>query len=513
MYLTQCLHRASRRYPGKTALRDGAQRWTYPELLTWTARQAAALHAMGVRPGERVALLGANSAAYVSAMLACWWLGAVIQPLNTRWSRAELTQALADGAPRVLLMDAAPVTRLDDVALPASTQALSFQALHTQADAQAPMADLRAGGNQLAAILYTGGTTGMPKGAMLTHANLWSAAVARLATVPTDADSCVLLVAPLFHVAGLGRLMGQFLAGASVVLQQGFQARAVLQSLQDDGVTEVLLVPSMLQMLLDDPGFAAYRLDHVERVIWGASPISPALLERALAAFPQAGFVHAYGMTETSALVAINADVRQGGARMLSAGPPAVGVEARILMSGGQDAAAGQVGELAVRGPMVFSGYWNRPDDTARAFCDGWFMTGDAAFVDADGYLHVVDRLKDMIISGGENVYAAEVEAVLASHASVARCAVIGVPHARWGEAVHAVIVPRDGHPADAATLHAHCRHLLASYKCPKSYHFQDALPMSAAGKVLKAELRRRHESYESPRAASAAMTLQEKQA
>lgn len=510
MTLTQCLHRASRLNPGRMALREGARCWTYSDLLDEAARKAGVLRDHGVHTGDRVALAGVNSAAYVSWMLACWWLGAVIQPLNTRWSAVELTQALVDGAPRLLLVDETLSPRLADAAPPASTQVLAFAKGEALAQRARPIDDLRVGGDALAAILYTGGTTGFPKGAMLTHTNLWSAAVARLATVPTAEDSRVLLVAPLFHVAGLGRLMGQFMVGASVVMQRGFNAKAVLQSLQDDGVSEVLLVPSMIQMLLDEPDVARYRLDGVRRVVWGASPISPALLERALAAFSQAEFVHAYGMTETAALVAINANVRNGGARRHSVGRPAVGVEVRILTPDGQEAATGQLGELAVRGPMVSPGYWNRPDDTARAFPQGWLLTGDAARLDEDGYLHVVDRLKDMIVSGGENVYAAEVEAALAQHASVARCAVIGVPHERWGEAVHAVIVPCDGHAPDADALHAHCRQQLASYKCPKSYAFRDELPMSAAGKVLKSALR---QGQVSPRAASAATPLQEKQA
>lgn len=510
MYLTQGLHRASRLYPRTIALREGARAWTYPELLDWAARKAAVLRDTGVRRGDRVALLGANSASYVSAMLACWWLGAVIQPLNTRWNDAELAQGLAGGGARLALADPAMSPRLAGSLSACAAQALPLPELDALAEAAPALQDCRAGGDALAAILYTGGTTGLPKGAMLTHANLWSAAVARLATVPTPQDSRVLLVAPLFHVAGLGRLMGQFLAGASVVMQRGFDPGAVLQSLRDDGISEVLLVPSMIQMLLDAPDFATYRLGGVQRVIWGASPIAPALLARALDAFPNAEFVHAYGMTETSALVALNADVRQGGPRALSAGRPAVGVEVRILAADGQDVPPGAVGELAVRGPMVVAGYWNRPDETARMFADGWLLTGDAARQDDDGYLYVVDRLKDMIVTGGENVYAAEVEAALARHAGVARCAVIGVAHERWGEAVHAVIVARPGAAPDAAALNAHCRQVLAPYKCPKSYEFRDDLPLSAAGKVLKSVLRQGHGF---PSAASAAPTLQEKQA
>lgn len=509
MYLTQGLHRAGRLHPGKIALCEDVRRWTYAALIDWTARKAAVLRGHGVLQGDRVAFWGANGADYVSWILACWWLGAAVLPLNTRWSSPELAQALADCSPRLLLVDETMAPRMADVDVPASTAPLSADVLEAHAAAAAPLEDIRAGGDALAAILFTGGTTGAPKGAMLTHANLWSAAVARMATVPTPPDSRTLLVAPLFHVAGLGRLIGQFVAGASVAVQRGFQPRAVLQALQDDGVTEVLLVPSMIQMLLDEPGFAQYRLDGVRRVIWGASPISRALLDRALAAFPQAEFVHAYGMTETAATVAINADVRQGGARTESAGPPAVGVETRILAPDGSEAAPGAVGELLVRGPMVMQGYWNRPEETRRAFDRGWLLTGDAARQDEDGYLYIVDRLKDMIVSGGENVYGAEVEGVLARHALVARCAVIGVTHARWGEAVHAVIVPRPGMAADADALDRHCRLQLAAYKCPKTYEFLSELPMSAAGKVLKSVLRQDHESR---RAAVAAPAHQESQ-
>ncbi|MDF8364785.1 class I adenylate-forming enzyme family protein [Achromobacter anxifer] len=510
MYLTQGLHRAGRLYPGKIALREGARSWTYAALLAWTARKAAVLRGHGVLPGDRVALLGANGADYVSWILACWWLGAAAMPLNTRWSGAELSHALAGCSPRLLLVDETQAPRIADVEVPRATSPLSAEVLAAHAETEEAAQDVRAGGDALAAILYTGGTTGSPKGAMLTHANLWSAAVARMATVPTPPDSCTLLVAPLFHVAGLGRLIGQIVAGASIVVQRGFNPRAVLQALQDEGVSEVLLVPSMIQMLLDEPGFAQYRLDGVQRVIWGASPISRALLDRALEAFPRAEFVHAYGMTETAATVAINAQVRQGGARAESAGRPALGVETCILAPDGSEAAPGVIGELAVRGPMVMQGYWNQPEETRRVFAQGWLLTGDAARQDEDGYLYIVDRLKDMIVSGGENVYGAEVEGVLARHALVARCAVIGVAHARWGEAVHAVIVPRAGMTPDADALDRHCRAQLAAYKCPKTYEFLGELPMSAAGKVLKSVLRQDHESR---RAAFAAPAHQEKQA
>ncbi len=504
MYLTQGLHRARALHPNKRALGTLECHYTYDELSLWVAKLAGALRTLGVEPGDRVSLLAPNSNSYVAWLLACWWTGAVANPLNTRWSAPELTYALADSRPRVLIVDESCAALVSDVSLPGGTRvvwgaaaAAGHVGLAELAETTAAVDDLRVAVEALAAILYTGGTTGFPKGVMLSHSNLWSAAVSRLVTVPTSADSCSLLVAPLFHVAGLGRLIGQLVVGASLLVLGGFRPREVLESLQSGGVTEVLLVPSMIQMLLDEPHFDQYDFAHIKRVIWGAAPIAPARLARALVAFPQAEFVHAYGMTETAAVVAINAEVRRGGARAASVGRPGVGVEARILDGAGQEVARGEVGELAVRGTMVMLGYWNLPDETANALRHGWYLTGDAAVMDEDGYLYVVDRLKDMIVSGGENVYGAEVENILARHGAVARCAVIGVPHERWGEAVHAVIVTRSGAALDEDVLHAHCRQALAAYKCPKSYDFQTELPMSAAGKVLKTVLRERYSKAE----------------
>ena len=512
MYLTQGLHRALQRHPDKVALRhlgEGCERhWTFAQFADRVGRQAAALQARGVAPGDRVALLAPNDDALVTLLMACWWLGAVACPLNTRWSVPELRFAVADCGARLLVADAqfaAQASALADV-----TTAASCHEIAAEGAQLAPLEDSRSGGDALAAILYTGGTTGRSKGVMLSHANFWSASMARGAELNNAPDSVSLLVAPLFHVAGLGRLVGQSIVGGSCVTLPQFRAEPVLAAIEQHRISDIVVVPTMLQALLDAPGFDAARLQSLTRIAFGAAPMPPDLLDRALAAWPQAEFFQAYGLTETAGAVCINlpanhrpasgsdggSDARMRG-RLRSVGRAGLGAEIRIVDESGRELPRGEVGEIVVRGPMVTRGYWQLDDITASALRGGWFHTGDGGRMDADGYLFIADRLKDMIISGGENVYSAEVEAALRSHPAVADAAVIGVPDARWGEAVHAVVVLRPAADADPAsigdTLKAWCREQLAGYKCPRSISLADALPLSAAGKVLKTVLRAAH--------------------
>jgi long-chain acyl-CoA synthetase len=283
--------------------------------------------------------------------------------------------------------------------------------------------------------------------------------------------------------------------GSTSVLLPAFRPEHVLRTLQDERVNDVVLVPSMLQMLLDHPAFAATDLRHLGRIIHGASPISPGLLERAMKALPHCGFQSAYGMTETAATVCSNGPFRwtehgPPGPRHVAAGRVCYGNELKVVDGNGREVPRNTVGEITLRGANVMLGYWNKPQETRTALRDGWLHTGDGGFLDEAGYLHIVDRVKDMIISGGENVYSAEVEAVLSRHPAVAACAVIGVPSAEWGEAVHAVVVLRPGESAGEELLRAHCRSHLGGYKCPKTIEFRQALPLSPAGKVLKTVLR-----------------------
>lgn len=496
MYLTQGLHRAVQRHPQEIALvhldEQGERRWTFAQLFDEVGRQAAALHGRGVRAGDRVALLSGNSDALITAILACWWLGAVACPLNIRWNKSELAYALNDSDAVLLLHHAdLPFT-------PEHTPHLSFANLAHEAQGLTPLPDTRTGGEHLAALLYTGGTTGRSKGVMLSHANFWSASMTRGAELNNAPDSVSLLVAPLFHVAGLGRMVGQLIVGGRWVTMAQFRTPAVLDAIARLHIHDIIVVPSMLQSLLDDPGFDAAQLQSLNRIAFGAAPMPPDLLDRALAAWPQAEFFQAYGLTETAGAVCINLPANhlpqaRGKGLLTSVGRAGLGAEIKIVDEQHQEVPRGEVGEIVVRGPMVMQGYWKQPEATASAFHDGWFCTGDAGRMREDGHLFIVDRLKDMIISGGENVYCSEVETVLRSHPQVAQAAIVGVPSVKWGEAVHAFVVLQPGSPAGdalSAELKDFCQQSLAGYKCPRSFSFVTELPLSAAGKILKNVLR-----------------------
>ena len=507
IYLTQGLHRAVQQRPQATATLCAERRQDWRTLEGRVARLAAVLHAHGLQAGERVAVLAHNSDHCAEAFLAAWWAGLAMVPLNTRWSATELLHALRDCDSRLLLADAA----FADQAQSLAPQVAGLRALLYLGDGPAPsgmartedamaratpLADQRRGGEALATILYTGGTTGAPKGVMLSHANLWAAVVARLVEMPNPGYTG-LLTTPLFHVAGLARMVAQMTLGVTSVIEAQFRPDACLQAIERHGVNDVVLVPSMLQMLLDHPAFDAGRLRSLKRIAHGAAPMPRPLLLRAMQALPWVDFVAAYGMTENAAGVSTSGPIRwatheRHAAILSSVGRAGLACELRITAPGGRALPAGQVGEICMRGPGVMQGYWRRPEETAHVLRGGWLHTGDGGWVDEDGYLFLADRIKDMIISGGENVYSIEVEAVLMQHPDVAQCAVIGVPHAQWGEAVHAVVVPRPGRSPGLQSLRAHCRAQLAGYKCPASMELADALPLSPTGKVLKNRLRAR---------------------
>ena len=497
VYLTQGLHRAVQRSPEKTALThvgDAAvRRQSHAQLANSVARQAAALAKRGIGHGDRVALLAPNSDQLVRALFACWWLGAVACPLNIRWSTPELAYALQDSEASLLLVDETLVS----LAPGNQPGTVRLCALEEEGAGLEPPADTRTGGDALAAILYTGGTTGRSKGVMLTHANFWTASMTRGAELNNAPDSVSVLVAPLFHVAGLGRLVGQSIVGGGCVTMAQFRPAAVIEAIAEHRISDIIVVPSMLQSLLDDPSFTPERVCSLTRIAFGAAPMPPDLLDRALAAWPHAEFFQAYGLTETAGAVCINLpanhrpEARALG-RLSSVGRAGLGAEIMVADERGCEMPRGEVGEILVRGPMIMQGYWRNPEATAVALRDGWLYTGDAGRMLPDGHLFIVDRLKDMVITGGENVYCAEVEAALRSHPQVTHAAVIGVPDARWGEAVHAVVVMAGGATVDADELRAWCRQRLAAYKCPRGITFLGELPMSAAGKVLKNVLRER---------------------
>jgi long-chain acyl-CoA synthetase len=506
MYLTQGLHRAVQQAPEKTATVYAGNTRSFRELADRAGRVAAVLQGLDIHAGDRVAILAHNSDRYVELLLGIWWAGAVAAPVNTRWSVTEMAYSLADCGPSVLVVDDTFLPLADSIRAAAAVvrrvvhigdasraeEVLSYEALVQSCE---PVADVRRGGDELAAVLYTGGTTGFPKGVMLSHANLCGGALTRLAEMFSPRDSVALLVTPFFHVSGLFRLVTQLVLGASNVIEAQFRPEDAIDAIERHGVTDIVVVPSMLQMLLDHPAFEAGRLRSLQRLSYGASPMPPALLDRAMHALPHVGFCSSYGMTETSGVVSVlgpftEADREEMGEVARSVGRAGLGAELRIVDPDGRDVPTGAVGEIVLRGVAVMQGYWNKPAETAAALREGWLHTGDAGWRDDAGHIYVVDRLKDMVITGGENVYSAEVEAALIAHPDVSACAVIGVPSVLWGEAVHAVIVLRPGTRSSGESLRDHCRTRLAGYKCPKSFDFVDSLPLSAAGKVLKTRLR-----------------------
>ena len=509
MALTQMLRKGAREAAQLPALREGELVWTYGDLHDRAARLAAALHSLGVQAGDRVGMLAPNGLLYGAFMWGTWWAGGVINPINVRWSVAEIAYALDDSDTRVLMVDDPFVETAQ--ALRGTSNALQtliycgagalpegMLSLHDLWAAHAPIDDHGRSDGDLAMIMYTGGTTGKSKGVMLSHANLYVATLGSIAMAPRPMHGKALMVAPLFHIAALGTSLRMVRQQAQQVFLHGFEEGAVLAAIEAYGITDMFLVPTMIRRVIDHPDFARRDTSSMRSITYGAAAIDPTLLERAMAAFPQVQFSQAYGMTELSPTITMltpeeHEPSPKRAQRLRSAGRPMYIAEVRVVDEQDQELGVGQVGEICARGPMVMMGYWKLPELTAEALRGGWMHTGDAGYFDEDGFLYVVDRIKDMVVSGGENVYSAEVESVVTQLPQVSQCAIIGVPDERWGERVHAVIVPAAGQSVSLDEIAAHCHQHIAGYKCPRSMELAEALPLSPAGKVLKNVLRAPH--------------------
>lgn len=506
MRLTTALHRALQQHPDRPLTVFGDRVRTVRESADRVARLAAALGALGVGRGERFGILALNSDRYHEALLAAAWSGTVVVPLNTRWTATENAYAVRDAGIGVLLADDAfsavatglagacaglrTVVHCGDAPTPAGL--LSYEALLAE---HAPVPDTGAGGDDVFGIYYTGGTTGEPKGVVLGHGNLMANSMATLATHRMFTPGGRLLhSAPMFHLADIAAWnMGQLLGTTHVVLP-GFEPVAVCRAIAEHRVTDALLVPTMIQVVADHPAAAEHDLGSLRGVMYGASPISEAVLDRAARVFTAAEFTQAYGMTELSPVATLLLpEDHDDPVLRRSAGRPVVDLEVRVVGPDDVELPRGEVGEVVARGDSVMQGYWNRPEETAAALRGGWMHTGDGGYMDDAGYVFIVDRVKDMIVTGGENVYSVEVEKAVARHPAVASCAVIGVPDDAWGERVHAVVVLQPGGALTSAELTDFCRPHVASYKLPRSTEVVDALPVSGAGKILKRELRARH--------------------
>lgn len=512
MQFTQPLHRALQHQPARTATIFGDRLRSFREFADRVARLAGGLRGLGMQPGDRVAMLGLNSDHYWEYLVAVPWGGGVVNPCNTRWSPAEIAYALADSGSRILLVDdhfvpmaselSSAGCRFDAVihvgGAPIPDGMIGVEALIAESDA---VADTGRRGDDLFGLFYTGGTTGVPKGVMLSHANFMVSSLALLAEAAFTRPGVFLHAAPMFHLADLAFAGVHWIAGNTHCFIPGFTPEATANAIRDHRVTDTLLVPTMIQMLVDHPVMrGGHDLTSLKTITYGGSPIAEAILDRALTALPKTGFLQAYGMTELSPLATVlppyfHSPEGRGENKLRSAGRAGLCVELQVVDSDGQPVPAGETGEIVVRGPNVMLGYWNKPEQTAEALRHGWMHTGDAGYLDEQGFLFVVDRIKDMIITGGENVFSAEVENALAQHKAVQACAVIGIPSERWGESVHAFVVLAPGASARGDELSEHCKRLIAGYKCPRSIDFVGELPLSGPGKVLKAELRKRYPS------------------
>jgi long-chain acyl-CoA synthetase len=456
---------------------------SYGELGERIGDCARALTAAGVRPGDRVAYLGRSSVTCFEVVLGAASVGALAVPLSWRLTAEEVAGLLGDAEPAVVVAGPEDADRAGADAVVVGEPYEAWLAAHRTGGRAVPTRPV-VGADDPALILYTSGTTARPKGVVLTHGNLAAMVASTLPMIGLDERSVHLVCMPLFHIAGLGAGVSGLAAGASTVLLADADPARVVDAVARHRVTHTLLVPSALRRVVEHLEAHGGDVSSLASVVYGASPIAPDVLERALRALP-ARFHQTYGLTESTGRVVVLGpdDHRAGGPRLRSAGRPLPGVELRF-----------DGPEICVRSPHVMAGYWRRPDETAAVLApDGWLRTGDAGHLDADGYLFVTDRLKDVIVSGGENVSPAEVEDVLRGHPGVADVAVVGVPDPRWGETVRAFVVRRDdadGRSVTTDDLAAFARGLLAGFKCPKGYEWIDALPRSASGKVLKRDLR-----------------------
>jgi long-chain acyl-CoA synthetase len=498
----QMLRRLAADRPQAPALTFDGVTWSFDELHARSSRTAQALLSSGVGPGDRVGVLTRNRAECFELMFACNQVGAILVGLNWRLARAEIAAIVDDARPVVIVVGHGEVVLLDEKtrATPGLRLVVQLGAEYEAWRAPLPARDTGRDGapDDVALLLYTSGTTGLPKGVMLTNEGM--AHTERLArSWGMGPDSVNLVAMPMFHIGGCGYGSSTMLVGGHTVLLSEVVPSRVIDCIARHGVTHTFLVPTVVQSLLQEEGVGAADLSSLQLLMYGAAPMGDVLLRRAMAVLP-CRFIQAYGMTETAGTVVVlpPEDHEPDGARaaLLSAvGRALPWVELRVVdPATGGDAVPGMVGEIWLRTRMLMKGYWNKPVETAQTIMPGgWLRTGDAAYQDAQGYVYLFDRYKDMIISGGENIYPAEIENVLNGHPQVREVAVIGVPHPKWGETPRAIVVPRPGCQPDAQALIDWTRERLAHYKCPTSILLAQTLPRNASGKLLKRELRRTH--------------------
>jgi acyl-CoA synthetase (AMP-forming)/AMP-acid ligase II len=500
--------RGAQRWPQRIALQFGQRGTTFAELEAHTERVALALSDLGLVAGDRVAVLAPDSDHVYELILGCAKIGVVSLGINWRLAPPEIDFILADSGAKVLFVAPGQRSKLDAQRLAGLRAEILMDPLD---EANAPaLANFiqwrdRASGpppahpadpNAVVVQMYTSGTTGMPKGVMLAQRSFFAIrrnlAAVQDPWIGWSPEDVSLLDIPAFHIAGVWWAMTSLDEGARLVILPQFAAKQVLETIASERVTQVFMVPAMLQMLLSEPSCRRTDFSSLKTIVYGGSPIPATLLQTSIETF-RCGFAQIYGLTETgNTAVCLRPSDHQrlDGEHVLAAGRPYPGVEIRIVDPAGQALPARQVGEIWIHSPANMVGYWKRPEATQETLVDGWIRTGDAGFLDEQGYVFVNDRLKDMILYAGENVYPAEIESVLCAFPGVAEAAVIGIPDERWGERVLALVVEKPGEKVSKRELLIHARTHLADFKVPKEVQFRGPLPRTPSGKIKKAELR-----------------------
>jgi long-chain acyl-CoA synthetase len=487
----QVLEHATKCYASSTALVEGDRRVTYRELGDNVARLMTVLRELGVTHGSRVAAMAQNSVQFTELWLAVPMLGGIFAPLNTRLTSHELRPILDEFDPMLVVVDG-DVGQAEDLVgagVVVLSMGDSLAARISAAQPSDPSPDVSEG--DVMSVVYTGGTTGRSKGVMLTHRNRLADAQSMIIAARLTAEDTWLNCSPVFHTSGTFCLLPTFWVGGALVLENKFDALTYADRIQAESITVGFMVPKMIQDVLEtlEPNDA--RLSSLRFVGHGGAPITESLLQDAVAGLPGVELAALYGASELSPMATLFQHQERyfGGGRFASCGQPMIGVEVRVIDDSGAEVATRDVGEVVVRGPNLMKGYWQRPEATADAIVDGYYRTGDLGYVDEEGYLYIADRKKDMIISGGENIYSLEVETVIAEFPGVVEVAVFGRPDEVWGEAVCATIVAEGDLDLDA--LRTRCRQRLAGYKQPRDIEVtRTPLPRTPAGKVAKRELR-----------------------
>ena len=508
IYLTQSVHRNCQKFPNDLATIHNGRQHTWTQFRDRVAKFAGALRKMGVEQSDRVGILALNSDRYLEYYMAVPWAGGAVVALNTRWSVKENAYSLTDSGTKILLVDDAFVTlveKLKDEDIPVDTfiyigeqdcpdGMLDYESLIKEANT---VDDAYRHDDDLAGIYYTGGTTGFPKGAMLTHKSLWISGMACIMEAHIKADDIYLHVGPMFHLADGALSNAALIVGATHCFVPSFTPQETVETIQKYRATHTLMVPIMIQMVTAYLEKTNSAVDTLEFVLYGGSPIPETVLVAAMKAFPATSFVQGYGQTELSPLATLLSaeyHVTEGpkSGKLKSAGQAIACVEIRIVDKDDNVLGPNKIGEVIVMGPNRMLKYWNKPEETAISLRNGWIYTGDVGYMDEEGFLFLVDRAKDMIISGGENVYSTVVENAVMKHPAVQQCIVIGIPDDKWGELVHAEIILKEGMSVTQEEIIVHCKDLIASFKCPKSVKFRtEPFPVSGAGKLLKREVRK----------------------